>query len=309
MICAGALASAACSTTPDDPTEPPPYESGACRFAHAFLCIDAEGFAVWTDESDPSFPMCAGAAAATPLALPWGTGRLELEPTFDAQGRPSGLNVGCGLEEPLRHPIEYDELGRFSTLTLPELPPELEHPTPDSVTFTAVYEGDRIVQRVFSTGGTSSPTDLEIDADGYLARTWNERSGNEVLYVHDEDGNLLGRTRTDGYGTTREETIVYEDGRPVAQTKEELFDYSAGTATFDWEGDRLVDAHVSYGHGLRTRQETTYDDAGRVVLVEIRTEDGELVQRMMRSYDVDGRVAGAEWHGYHDIRDWGTDEW
>lgn len=307
MACAVALASA-CSTVPDDPTEPPPYNAGACRYAFTYLCIDAEGFGVWTDASDPSFPMCAGDATATPIERPWSLGRLELEPTYDAEGRPTGLNVGCGLDEPLRHPIEYDEQGRFHSLTVPELPPELDYPIPDAMTFTAVYEGDLIVQRVFTTQGRSSPTDLEIDAEGYLARTWHE-SGHERRYVHDEDGNLIERRIKAPAQDWETDTFEYQDGRLVAMTSDGHFEFASGTATFAWDGDRLVDAHVVYDHGLRASQETTYDEAGRVVRVEVRTEDGELMQRMTRTYDAEGRVANAEFHGYHSPRHWGTDEW
>ncbi len=307
----------ACSGSPADPVDPPPYSANICAGAVGWICLSPEGLTRRLHPDDPAFVPCLEWAVAD--VLPRGRkGRMEFEIVRDEDGVVSAVELECGLPRTLTHGFSYDDEGRFVRWDDPAVPEATDPWGPEGsppATHTYEYEGGIPARRIVRRGEGDDlfeKTDaLSYDERGFLARVQSDRGGYSTRLVHDADGQLA---RADYHSNPETpDTVVsyaYQGGRLTSVESVTTFPVpKTVSATLEWDEEHLVAVRTSSDSGLETELAMIRDEQGRVSERELRTADGELIARTTYAYDEAGELTAWSYWGYHDVSRWGTEEW
>jgi len=154
------------------------------------------------------------------------------------------------------------------------------------------YDPDGRISQIRSTNfdGTNVSTDVKsftYDGDGHLLRTVSEGQdgSSDILYYYDSQGRLIGVTGEDSRWTT---SFEYDDRgrktRIVRSTDSDMGDDPLGVSV-DGNGPDLFAVPPGGGWAL-----TPFDESDQPIETRVYGSDGELIRRLLRSYDAKGRV-------------------
>lgn len=165
--------------------------------------------------------------------------------------------------------------------------------TADSLLYTYDKEGRLLSRRsIDSDGETGNYLVNVFEGDHVISETEYDIAGEIITQrkiIYDENGNIteeVFRTPEANYN------ILYSyDEKGVASVRrrynEEKHLMERNTFTYDFEG-RLSESMDETSSGIEITY-TMYDSAGNVILQEEKTEDGELLSSIERSYDESNR--------------------
>ena len=154
------------------------------------------------------------------------------------------------------------------------------------------YDADGRISQIRSTNydGTNDSTDVKsftYGADGHLLRTVStgQDGSSDTLYYYDSQGRLTGITGEDSRWTT---SFEYDDQgrktRIVRSTDYDMGDDPLGVSV-DGNGPDLFVAPPGGGWVV-----TPFNESGQPIESRVYGPNGELIRRLMRSYDAKGRV-------------------